>query len=128
MTALLSVPVLLGFDYKQVIGTLSIDSSKLPPEPNFAFAIGYLSLERNKDGSEGMYQLLNVGLVGDHLLATEQGAKLQKARNALIDIALSETLNGKACKELALQAYNDTAIDPARRTSATRTAEGSSPR
>lgn len=57
-------PITLGFDNTQVIGYASIDTSKLPPTPDFHFSIGFYSndLSPLEDRS---YELAVLGLVND---------------------------------------------------------------
>ena len=55
----MKIPVTIGFDHTQVIGFLEIDEARLPPRPDFHFALGYQAL----DG--GGYKLLTVSLIAD---------------------------------------------------------------
>jgi hypothetical protein len=39
---MITVPILLGFDYGNPIGTLTIEKDKLPPGVDWCFSLGYL--------------------------------------------------------------------------------------
>lgn len=38
---MIKLPVVLNYDYEQVVGSLEIDEDVLPSSPNFVFSIGY---------------------------------------------------------------------------------------
>jgi hypothetical protein len=57
-----TVPVLLGFDHNSVIGSLTIDTEKLPPYPNWHISLGY---KANSILDQSNYELVSVGLVTD---------------------------------------------------------------
>lgn len=38
---MIKLPVVLNYDYEQVVGSLEIDADVLPSSPNFVFSIGY---------------------------------------------------------------------------------------
>ena len=67
---MLEVPVVLDFDYTNVIGTLSIDADKLPITPNFVFSIGYQK-----------YQDLGYVLKCASLMSDESYLKYLESRN-----------------------------------------------
>jgi hypothetical protein len=61
---MIRVPVLLGFNHAQQIGTLEVDEKQLPPGAGYHFALGYRVLEHNGAFAEKI-ELLCVGLTPD---------------------------------------------------------------
>lgn len=57
-----TVPVLLGFDHNTVIGSITIDTEKLPPYPNWHISLGY---KTDSILDQSNYELVSVGLVTD---------------------------------------------------------------
>ncbi len=62
---MITVPVSIGFNAQQVIGSMTIDETQLPPNPKFVFSIGYLTADIASDE----YTLVEIGLVPDHRYA-----------------------------------------------------------
>lgn len=46
---MITIPVLLGFDSTQLIGTLTLDETKLPPGVGYVFSLGYSPTEFEGD-------------------------------------------------------------------------------
>jgi len=67
------VPVLVGFDQNQCIGSLRIKTSQLPATPNFVFSLGYQTVGPCKFAQgeipttdySGEYKLFCVSLTSD---------------------------------------------------------------
>lgn len=76
---MITIPICLKFDYSNIIGSITIDETKLPSTPNFCFTIGYLVKNISFDGNITDYAL-NIASVtsdSDYLKYLES----EKARN-----------------------------------------------
>lgn len=59
----ITIPVTIGFDSSKVIGSMTIDSDKLPKDYDFVFSLG---VKVEKPTSNG-YELCMVGTVDDEV-------------------------------------------------------------
>jgi hypothetical protein len=70
---MITVPVVLGFDDRRKIGTLTIDEDALPETPDFVFALGYLSKDARLDANGRVvttsYDLICVSVQPDEAYA-----------------------------------------------------------
>jgi uncharacterized HAD superfamily protein len=62
---MITLPVTVGFsfDEKDIIGSITLDETKLPALPEYCFSIGY-RLTVNKDSTD--YTLMNISLISDN--------------------------------------------------------------
>lgn len=59
------VPVVLGFDYADPIGTLEVDMDRLSTHPDYLFALGFRALKVDASGHVTEYELVCVSPVED---------------------------------------------------------------
>ena len=79
-----TIPVTIGFDSAQTIGTMTIDETKLPPGANYHFALGY-SAQRIADGVPTEVEVREVSLVDDSKFVYADGRGARPVEPAASD-------------------------------------------
>jgi hypothetical protein len=70
---MIKVPVLFGHHWKDPIGTLEIDETRLPPGAAWHLSLGYKILETDSSGRATRIELVDVSPTEDASFAYEDG-------------------------------------------------------
>lgn len=62
---MITIPVTLGFDNSNIIGTMEVDETKLPPTTDYCFAIGYYCKGVDDKGKVIDFELREISVVLD---------------------------------------------------------------